>query len=93
MTSKVPIIIENDYKFRAECSVDIDLFVEKFKSHIITIDRKSDPDFPDEDVEFSSLKSLDEVRQVMKEIEDGHVMLESLNYADEYTGDRYYDEE
>ncbi|MDD4931436.1 MAG: hypothetical protein PHG66_04825 [Candidatus Colwellbacteria bacterium] len=93
MSSKVPIIIENDYKFRSECSVDTDRFVELFKDYIISIERKSDPDFPDEDVEFSSLKSLDEIRLVMKEIEDGHVMLESLNYADEYTGDRYYDEE
>jgi len=91
--SKIPIIIEHDYKFRSECANDTDLFVERFKEHIISIERTSDPNFPDEDVEFSSLKSIEDVRLVMKEIDDGHVMLESLNYAHEYTGDRYYDEE
>ena len=91
-STKVPIVIEYDYKFRSECPEDTDKFIEKFKHHIIVIDRKSDPDFPDEDIEFSSLKAIDEIRQVMREIEDSHVMLQSLNFADEYTGDRYYDD-
>lgn len=91
--SKVPIIFEYDYKFRAECSYDVDQFVELFGDQIINIERHSDPEFPDVDVEFSSLKDINEVRKIMEKIEDGHVMLESLNYAHDYTGERYYEED
>ena len=34
--------------------------------------------------------TLEAIRKFMKKVDDGHVMLESLNFADEYTGERWY---
>jgi len=47
---------------------------------------------PDVDVTFESDMDIDTIRDYIKEVEDGHVMLESLNEAHLYTGDRYYDD-
>lgn len=79
------------YKFRAECSEDVDafkkLFVGKYSSMNITT-----PLFPLPDVlvEMESIETLTTIRDTMDRVQDGHVMVESLNYADEYTGDRWY---
>lgn len=37
---------------------------------------------------FSSDKSIDELRDVIKEIPDGHVMLQTIQPEAEYTGNR-----
>lgn len=36
--------------------------------------------------------TLDAIRKFMKKVDDGHVMVESLNFADKYTGERWYKE-
>ena len=91
---------EFDYKFKAECQVDVDKLKKLMNEEFIVT--KDESGFPaeqssdrsvDVDVEFKSDKSIDEIRNIMKKIQDGHVMYESLNYADKYTGDRYYDED
>lgn len=90
----VIIVIEYDYKFRAECTNDVDRFIDLLKTvqdSFISIERKLDPEFTEVDVEFSSMLNIDEIREIIRNLDDGHVMIETLNYAHEYTGDRYYE--
>lgn len=47
-----------------------------------------EPQMPDVDVEFTSYAELAELQSMIRAIVDGHVMRESLNYADKYTGER-----
>jgi hypothetical protein len=42
------------------------------------------------EVEFTSKLTINEIRDTFRNIIDSHVMLESLNYKDKYTGERYY---
>ena len=83
------------YKFRAECSHDALTFrdntiglTENFT--IIPQDIEGSP-IPDVDVEFDSEMSLDEIIDEMREVIDGHVMLQTVKPIEEYTGERDYD--
>lgn len=42
------------------------------------------------ELEIETDLTLGAIRKFMKKVDDGHVMLESLNFADEYTGERWY---
>ena len=42
------------------------------------------------EVRFSGSRPLSFYRRMIGGIPDAHVMLESLNHATDYTGDRYY---
>lgn len=80
------------YKFRAECKRDVDEFIKVGKISETDIDIANDDNgLPDVDLELKSYKSIKEIRELMSTIIDGHVMVESLNYADKYTGERWYD--
>lgn len=46
---------------------------------------------PDTLFTFHSDLSLEQIIEVLAKIEDGHVMLETVNLADKYTGERDYD--
>ena len=46
--------------------------------------------FFDVDTEFNSLLELKELRKTFDDIPDSHVMIDTINYAEIYTGDRYY---
>ena len=76
------------YRFRAECSVDFDELYRtiwrKVKYATITIE----PPFPDVEVEIETDMSLDDLRDELRAVPDGHVMLESSATSNEYTGDR-----
>jgi len=91
-TTKVPVVMEHDYKFRAECTVDVDKFIELFGDHMSSVKREKITEIFRMKMLNFRRQSLEDIRLVMKEIEDGHVMLESVNHAEEYTGDRYYDD-
>jgi hypothetical protein len=43
------------------------------------------------EVSFSSFLSLAQLRDTLRGVVDGHVVLETLNIAEKYNGDRYYD--
>jgi hypothetical protein len=83
------------YKFRAECSLD----ALTFKDNTIGLTdnfeiTQQDIDglpIPDVDVEFESDLSLDEIIDEMRDIIDGHVMLQTVKPIGEYTGERDYD--
>lgn len=44
---------------------------------------------PDVELTFSTFLSLNEVLQIIDTIPDSHVMHESLNFAEQYTGERW----
>ncbi len=73
------------YKMRAECQADLGRFLMVVAVRSFTTTASL---LPDMDAEFTSPLSLDEIRKLMAEIEDGHVMLETVNYKDQYTGER-----
>ncbi len=39
---------------------------------------------------FATGLTLEEVRDILRAVPDGHVMLESLNFADKFTGERWH---
>lgn len=81
------------YSFRAECPVDVASFilaVNKFNEDIkdeadlLTVERPTmaplfaDEKTPEMTLEFESTGTLDELRDVLRSISDGHVMLQTL---------------
>jgi len=93
----------SNYKLRGECYVDVAQFLEKLidkcnseiRHHRFeTINIFQDPDkcgFPDCDLEFSTTLSLEQIRDLLKLIPDSHVMLQTVELAENYTGERNYD--
>lgn len=80
------------YTFRAETLYDVGLFINKYcpKMNKITITPYIDMTFPDMKVELETKMPLEELRQLLKKVDDGHVMYQSLNYSDGFTGERNY---
>jgi hypothetical protein len=83
------------YKFRAECSYDALTFIDKTTGLTYNFEiKQQDIDgslIPDVDVIFESDLSLDEIRDKIREVIDGHVMLQTVKPIDEYTAERDYD--
>lgn len=74
------------YKFRAECVIDIKgLKPMVFKS--IVQDRR----LPDVEcvVEFDG--TLEELRDVLRGVPNGHVMVQTVALLEQYTGERDYE--
>lgn len=89
----MPFMVTNSpssYKMRAECQHDIDVLLEKYKDFFDNTEVK-ETGFPDVVMSFTSTLSLNEIRYVLDTIPDGHVMFQSVNYADKYTGERYFE--
>lgn len=89
----IPIVIEHDYKMKAEVNLDIDRFEEHFKEIINTVVRSSDPKVSHIDVSFTSDKEIGEIREEMVrmlDFDDCSLMYETLDYEDEYTGEKYF---
>ena len=96
------------YAFRAECQSDVAKFLTQMASTRQTLrhfEFRTETVYRDTSVEwvqkvsselevtFETQLGLETLRQLMmKEIPDGHVMLETLNYQKDYTGERYYDD-
>lgn len=74
------------YSFRAECCVDSDDFIRQAILAGIPLSiRQVVPLFdwsaPDIKVEFATTASLEELRNIMRKVPDGHVMLQTLSPA------------
>jgi hypothetical protein len=84
-------VADRVYRFRAECQDDVDelrrLLGAKFGRITIT----NSPPFPDVEVELRIGLSLEELRDVMRRVVDGHVMVQTVARTAEYTGERDYD--
>ncbi len=83
------------YKFRAECLIDVFLFfnycpqgsVKNIEyNHLAMMEN-----YPDIEVSFESELTLSDFRQICVVIEEGHVMLQTINTFVSYTGERNYD--
>ncbi len=76
------------YKLRAGCEVDIRAFIKESRYDIIN--SKIDKDSHNPKLEFSSELELDEIKDILRKIEDGHVMLQTIQPIEKYTGERDY---
>jgi len=81
-----------DYKFRAECFLDVvNLLTELLKIDGIVIGNvqiSPDTTLPDCEVSLQCSLSLDELKAITHNVDDGHVMRETMQTADCYTGER-----
>ena len=80
------------FKFRAECIQDVVDFLETLPGDEIvnySISGKANP-FPEMEciIELTTF-NLMEVRSIMREISDGHVMEETVQLEKNYTGERH----
>jgi hypothetical protein len=80
----------NLYRFRAECQSDVDDLRQLLGSLVERITMIQEPPFPDVEVEPQTKLSIDELRAIMLQITDGHVMLETVAKGEDYTGERNY---
>lgn len=83
------------YKLRAECLLDVEklmhlLFKRKcvLGQFIITPTYIEDIRLPDVELEFSTSLDLKTLHEMAGKITDGHVMLETLELKENYTGAR-----
>lgn len=82
------------FKFRAECRADVSAAVAVLVESRALRCFNTEPvaAFPDVVVSLvvSSFKDFDieDIRDLLRKVEDGHVMVETLDYADKYTGER-----
>lgn len=81
----------NKYKFRAECRADADIFFSKFKEGISNIKVEPIEDSPiDVYATFESKFYLATLIQVAKEVQDGHVIAQTIRPLEKFTGERNY---
>lgn len=77
------------YKLRADTISDINILSNFLDVNIIeTIKSKV---YPDVAVVFESNKSLPELINLIREIEDSHVMYQTIQLEENYTGERNYE--
>jgi len=77
------------YKFRSECEIDVNNLVNLMGRDIISI-KKSKDYFPDSDVELVTGLTLREIKDYISQVQDGHVMYETIALHYLYTGERDY---
>lgn len=76
------------YKLRAECIQDALNAVNSLKTLLLNFTISNDGCFPDVEMEFETDLELDEIVMTLEEIEDGHVMAETVAQYEDYTGER-----
>lgn len=85
------------YKLRAECLHDVNVFIEKLGRHSWGAIESYRVEFlrfddgkrmPDCELEFVSGLTLKTILKLLSKIEDGHVMLETVQTLKKYTGER-----
>ena len=80
------------YRFRAECMQDFIEFLKGsskiigFKKYLVT----QDGHYPDIEVELDADMPLEGLRDELRKVIDGHVMVQTIARADDYTGERDY---
>ena len=81
------------YKCRAECYADIDAFIKVANKHITQwyCNRWVDDDnnaMPDIEFTFSSDLSIEIMNSILNGLDDCHVMSQTLQLHENYTGER-----
>lgn len=78
-----------NYKFRAEAPADVIRLANILGEELWAIEMsRPDPGKPDVEVEIEIGITLQELRQIMGTVPDGHVMRQTVALAAEYTGER-----
>ena len=78
------------YRWRSECAHDNDEVLKRLPEceRLRFQSLRQDP-FPDTICELTADSiTLEELRDLMREIEDGHVMVQTVQPKDHYTGER-----
>ncbi len=79
------------YKFRAECEHDIDKLKKILKGDYLVWTITGQPFPPDRLVEIATALTLNEMHDAIRQVQDGHVMLQTISLKENYTGERDYD--
>jgi hypothetical protein len=74
------------YKLRAEFFLDVFTFIESFKP--LTYKIIKDGVLPDVEFEFDSDCNIDSIINAIEQLEDCHVMAQTIKPINEYTGER-----
>lgn len=77
------------YKLRAEAPVDIAIFVMNTHEELISYTMKGIDMFGYE-LEFETNISIEDIRSVLEQVADSHVMNQTLSLSNQYTGIRNY---
>jgi hypothetical protein len=80
-----------NYKLRAESLNDVVEFIQNEYSHMKNFNMKRDELLPDVDFEFETDLTLDAIIFKLKNINDSHVMYQTIKPINEYTGARNYE--
>lgn len=80
----------NHFKFRAECETDVNKLRKRMGVKCLKI-VKEIGQFPDTLVDLYTTMSLEDLRNEIRSIEDGHVMLQTIALEQDYTGERDYE--
>ena len=83
--------IATKYKFRSECLSDILLFLGTAldKVRLVSIEIAAADEFlPDCTCTIAARTDLETIREILGIVPDGHVMVETLAYEQDYTGIR-----
>lgn len=78
------------YKLRAECSNDVAQFIMKAHSQMTNFKMQKDEELPDVEFDFETELAIDEIIMTLQDIDDSHVMYQTVQPIDKYTGERDY---
>jgi len=79
------------YKLRAECEHDVNEFRRILRYDFYSLTKTIHPYLPDTIVEIATSLALQELQDIIRQIPDGHVMLQTIALKENYTGERDYD--
>ena len=80
------------YRFRSECIHDFVEFLKGsikkigFRKYVVT----QEGHYPDVEVELDSDMPLEGLRNELRKVVDGHVMVQTIAHTEDYTGKRDY---
>jgi hypothetical protein len=84
------------YGFRAECIYDVKMFEKNLKENKLNLiyeyklNSQEDEIFNDVECELEINLEINQIREIMILQTDSHVMIETIDVYDNYTGERYY---
>ena len=76
------------YKMRAECMNDIFAFTNRFAQSMNKFAIHGCMHIPDVEFEFESSEPIETLMEILSNIPDSHVMMETLQPKSKYTGIR-----
>jgi hypothetical protein len=81
----------NRYRFRAKCQRDVNELCRLLTTEPYTITTQLTAGFTDVEAELVIGLSLEQLRDVIRQVEDGHVMVQTVARRQDYSGQRNYD--